>query len=149
MKLLTFFIAILGLNSSAFAETEMNEVVDCTIQKMDGSFSSFLPPKLGDQLRLDTSQSSVTRLDFSNNNMIPVLVPLEKKSRPDIAPNMIHFQARQYENEFQTGSLNLVVRKIILFTQTKYSVEIQEVIEDKLSGLLYLSNAQLKCEPVP
>lgn len=149
MKTLLIILTILGAHSMTFASSkQFSEKVVCTVTSINGNLESFLPPRVGDEVTLDASQNLLTDLQFSDNTMIPILVPLQRKTHPDTSPYMVSFQAPQSESTYHKSSLTVMLGKFHGDNGNDIrAASIQLVTLEKTSGLITADEARLSCRP--
>ncbi|MGZ3711528.1 MAG: hypothetical protein ACXVBE_07215 [Bdellovibrionota bacterium] len=123
--------------------------VVCKIESIDGNFSSFLPPRVGNQITINAAQNQIARIQVDNSHgMIPVLHPLLKHSDPLTANYMVNFQADQDDSDTVKSSLNLMVGKFQDENgRANYQGQIQHVVTEKYNGIVTVTNAKLACKP--
>jgi hypothetical protein len=147
--LLPSLLILLIAPTTARADDKVfGETVKCVVSSVRGSVVSYVPPKVGDKIIINAALSQILELKFGKS-MIPLQKPLEKKSHKESASYMVFFKADQDESDAYKSWVTLMVGK---FKNAKavqvYSATIQDVNEDKHSGLISLAEVKLTCQPV-
>lgn len=135
MKLVFLLLTVIG--ASAHANLSY---MQCNVIQLDGRIISFLPPVVGDRLTLDLSGNLISDLTFASRNMIPVQNPLQRKT--GLPKSILSFSAVQVDDSVETDALTLVANAE---GSGIYDVEVQQVVTDKMTGLLTQANLLMSC----
>lgn len=160
MKMLLVILSSI-IGSSVYAANEkscdallaspavFSEVLSCKVTSINGAIISFVPPKVGEQIVIDASQSTIQSLEFDQGGVISVLIPLFKTTHPETASYIAYFQAQQYETPTERESLTLMVGK---FRDEKGQDirrgTIQSILLEKHTGLTRTSEIELDCNVI-
>lgn len=147
-----FIISLFMVSATAFAQPHSQEPIkgklSCKVTKAEGLFNSFLPPKVGDRIVVDTGLSQIGQIEFTRPNQgvgsyIPSSTPMVKRVQPQWGEHMAVFVS-------DDGGMRVVLMVGRFWDGTKnvFAGNAQVVNTDSASGLTRVENADLACKPI-
>lgn len=140
-----FFTTLVFVFAAASAQQYSPLVIKarCTVVQVGGGMNSYLPPKVGDVLVIDTTRPEIREITFLSKNMIPLQKPL--RIRP--AGQWTTHQAT-FVGEFatQSGFSSSVILQISRLSNNKVQAVIQDLHRSNLETLWSINQIVLVCQ---
>lgn len=135
-------IVLMGI-ATANAYQPLAISTKCVVAKIEGRFSSYLPPKVGDVILLDTRNPIISQLTFISRSMIPLQKPLKKQSANQWPTHLV-----TYRSEYGTpdGDVISVVLQVGRFSNNHIQATLQELTRSDFIGLWNMSQMILRCQ---
>lgn len=142
MKKFSSLIIVLCLSFSVRAQTGRSSFLKCAIVQIQGNFSSYLPPRVGDQILVNTGLNIVPDLKFDSRNEIPVLKPLKRQPSQAANSNLITYR---YEYGTPDGDAISTLLQIAFLSGSQIRGTIQQLIRENHDGVWLMNQAILQC----
>lgn len=114
----------------------------CQVVQISGSISSYLPPRVGDILVIDTRRPLLNEITFQSRNMIPLLAVLKRLPANQYTT---HLATYQYETRTPTGAVDNATLQIGRFSDSQIQMTIQKIHRSSVDSLWSSDQIKLNC----